>query len=413
MNKQQKIKLGTIVDIRGDGTWSPMADAIVQTVIAPFVEVDWDVKDLSLQNRDSTDDSILPEITEALKKHKVGVKGPTITPTQQEAAQRGLKKAYGSPNGVIRRAIDGVAITRAPIVVKGITKLPANVEMLRHAVGGIYGAYETFIPEAGEIIVTFRNSRGETAQLGQPVKVEGAGVGMLTVENARSIENYARFAFAHALKTGKKRLLWADKQTINKTYDGLFRETFRKVFEEGTPSFKQQFEAQGIDYRNMLIDAAADLLVSDKLKPDTLLVFKNYDGDVQADALGALAGSLALVTSELVGADGTLMADPPHGTAPIFDKDWFENGKLMANPTAYIFAYAKALERRGEGDNEPRAVSFAAHLRSAAVDVIEQGLDEGFGTADILNLPNYNGHKLIDAQTFLAKIAALLDKGQS
>src|ERR1019366_1240 len=102
------------------------------------------------------------------------------------------------------------------------------------------------------------------------------------------------------------------KNTILKRYDGRFKDIFEEVYEA---EFKSDFEAAGITYEHRLIDdmVAASL----KWEGGYLWACKNYDGDVQSDTVAQGFGSLGLMTSVLMTADGkTVEAEAAHGTGP-------------------------------------------------------------------------------------------------
>lgn len=140
---------GSIVDMTGDGVWPHMSKEIREQLIARFFDVDWKVHDISLQARDKTNDGALNAAIADLKTHKAAVKGPTITPTMEETRKFGLSQKWDSPNGIIRRAINGAAILRNTIEIEGIGKfapLMHDVTIVRQAVGGIYGARTLLFP---------------------------------------------------------------------------------------------------------------------------------------------------------------------------------------------------------------------------------------------------------------------------
>ena len=70
------------------------------------------------------------------------------------------------------------------------------------------------------------------------------------------------------------------KNTILKKYDGLFKDTFNDIYEK---TYKKEFEKKKIWYEHRLIDD----MVAYMMKSDGGYVWacKNYDGDVQSDAV--------------------------------------------------------------------------------------------------------------------------------
>ena len=78
---------------------------IREDLILPFLDVDLKYYDLSIENRDKTDDQVTVEAAEAIKKYKVGVKCATITPDEARVQEFKLKKMWLSPNGTIRNVL--------------------------------------------------------------------------------------------------------------------------------------------------------------------------------------------------------------------------------------------------------------------------------------------------------------------
>lgn len=391
---------GSIVDMTGDGVWPHMSAEIRNQLIATFFDVDWKVHDISLQARDKTNDEALNAAIADLKTHKAAVKGPTITPNKEETAKFGLSKQWDSPNGIIRRAINGAAILRNTIEINGIDKfapLMRDVTIVRQAVGGIYGAPNVSIPGKGTIKVIFEGEDGSTVALVENRKVD-SGVALLTTETDSSINDYAHALFQQGLVMGKS-VIFAGKDTINPTYDGRFIEIFNKVFKA---SYADKFAAAGIHFNDkvQLIDAVVSKIPQGKLN-NMIIALKNYDGDVVSDQVAGEHKSLGLMDSTLVSADGTLLADPPHGTAPDLESAWHEKKILLANPAAHIFAYAEAIRHKAELNGQSEAVVMAKKLKAAVILTIEEGLQSGALTGDLAR----DRTKAITGQQFIANVA--------
>src|ERR1700743_1260874 len=96
-----------IVEIDGDEMTRIIWQWIKDKLILPYLEVDLKYFDLSVQNRDATDDKITIQAGEAIKLHRVGVKCATITPDEARVKEFSLKKMWKSPNGTIRNILDG------------------------------------------------------------------------------------------------------------------------------------------------------------------------------------------------------------------------------------------------------------------------------------------------------------------
>lgn len=391
---------GSIVDMTGDGVWPHMSAEIREELIAPFFDVDWKVHDISLQARDKTNDAALNDAIADLKAHKAAVKGPTITPNKEEAAKFGLSKQWDSPNGIIRRAINGAAILRNTIEVQGLEKfapLMRDVTIVRQAVGGIYGAPNVAIPSGGKLKIVFEGDDGSAQTLVEGRKVE-QGVLLLTTETDKSIRDYAHAVFAQALSMGKS-VVFAGKDTINPIYDGRFIDLFNEIFKE---SYAAKFAAANITFNDkvQLIDAVVSKIPQGKMN-GMIIALKNYDGDVVSDQVAGEHKSLGLMDSTLVSADGTLLADPPHGTAPDLESAWHEKKILLANPTGHIFAYAEAIRHKAELNGQAEGVDMAKKLKQAVILTIQEGLQSGALTGDLAR----DRTKAITGQQFIANVA--------
>ena len=110
--------------------------------IEPHVDTStWEYYDLSCVSRDNTEDQVLHDAVAAGARVGSIFKEPTVTPTEVQKNALGLKKAWGSPNGAMRRGWNGITISRDTIHIEGMElgyKRPVLFE--RHAVGGEYGA---------------------------------------------------------------------------------------------------------------------------------------------------------------------------------------------------------------------------------------------------------------------------------
>jgi isocitrate dehydrogenase len=103
----EKIKVvGKVVELDGDEMTRIIWQNIKDSLILPFLDVDLEYYDLSVQNRDATDDQVTIDAAHAIKAHGVGVKCATITPDEARVVEFGLKKMWKSPNGTIRNILD-------------------------------------------------------------------------------------------------------------------------------------------------------------------------------------------------------------------------------------------------------------------------------------------------------------------
>jgi isocitrate dehydrogenase len=148
-----------------------------------------------------------------------------------------------------------------------------------------------------------------------------------------------------------------------------------------------------------VIDAVGSKIPQGKLN-GWIIALKNYDGDVVSDQVAGEHKSLGLMDSTLVSADGTLLADPPHGTAPDLEAAFHEKGILLANPAAHIFAYAEAIRHKAELNGQAEGIELAKKLKLAVVATIEEGLNSSTLTGDLAK----DKSKSISGQKFIANV---------
>ena len=90
-----KIKVeGPIVELDGDEMTRIIWAFIKDRLIHPYLDVNLLYFDLSIQNRDATDDQVTVDAANAIKEHGVGVKCATITPDEARVKEFGLKQMW-------------------------------------------------------------------------------------------------------------------------------------------------------------------------------------------------------------------------------------------------------------------------------------------------------------------------------
>ena len=195
-----------------------------------------------------------------------------------------------------------------------------------------------------------------------------AGIAMAMYNLDDSIRDFARASLRYGLDRGYPVYL-STKNTILKRYDGRFKDIFAEVYDA---EFKDQFTAAGITYEHRLIDD----MVAAALKWEGGYVWacKNYDGDVQSDTVAQGYGSLGLMTSVLMTADGkTVEAEAAHGTVTRHYRMHQRGEPTSTNPIASIFAWTRGLAARGRMDGTPEVSAFAQRLEDVCVQTVESG----------------------------------------
>ena len=393
-----KIKVeNPIVELDGDEMTRIIWAFIKDKLILPYLDVDLKYYDLSIQKRDETDDQITIDSAEAIKEHGVGIKCATITPDEGRVEEFGLKEMWRSPNGTIRNIIGGT-IFRQPIICKNVPRLVPGwtkpIVIGRHAFGDQYRAIDIIVPGAGKLIMRFEPDEGGEVIERQVFQFEDSGVALSMYNLDHSITGFARSCFNYALDLGWP-LYLSTKNTILKVYDGRFKDIFQDIYEA---EFKDRFVDAGLTYEHRLIDD----MVAAAMKWEGGFVWacKNYDGDVQSDILAQGFGSLGLMTSVLLTADGrTVEAEAAHGTVTRHYRQHQEGKETSTNPIASIFAWTQGLAYRGKFDETPDVVKFAETLEAVCIDTVEAG----FMTKDLALLIGPD-QAWLNTQAFLDKL---------
>jgi isocitrate dehydrogenase len=366
-----KIKVkNPVVELDGDEMTRIIWQWIREQLILPFLDIDLKYYDLSIENRDATDDKVTVESANAIKQYGVGVKCATITPDEARVEEFKLKKMWKSPNGTIRNILGGV-VFREPIVIANVPRIIPGwtdpIVVARHAFADQYKATDFRIPGPGTLTIKFVGTDGEVIEH-EVFEYPSAGVAMGMYNLDDSIREFATACLNYGLQRGWPVYL-STKNTILKAYDGRFKDIFEEVFEA---EFKDRFKAAGIEYQHRLIDD----MVASALKWSGKFVWacKNYDGDVQSDQVAQGFGSLGLMTSVLMTPDGkTVEAEAAHGTVTRHYRMHQAGKATSTNPIASIFAWTGGLKFRGRIDETPEVVKFAETLERVCVETVESG----------------------------------------
>lgn len=398
-----KIKVANpVVELDGDEMTRIIWQFIKEELILPYLDINLEYYDLSIENRDKTDDQVTIDSANAIKKHGVGVKCATITPDEARVKEFGLKKMWKSPNGTIRNILGGV-IFREPIIISNIPRLVPSwtkpIVIGRHAHGDQYKATDFVVPGPGKVTMTFQPADGSKPMEFQVADFNGSGVAMGMYNFDDSIKDFARASLNYGLIRNYPVYL-STKNTILKAYDGRFKDIFQDIYEK---EFKTEFEAKGLTYEHRLIDD----MVATALKWEGGYVWacKNYDGDVQSDTVAQGFGSLGLMTSVLMTPDGkTVESEAAHGTVTRHYRKHQKGEPTSTNPIASIFAWTGGLVHRGKLDNNKELTAFAKRLEDACIKTVESGLM----TKDLARLISKD-HAWATTEDYLAGIKRQLD----
>ncbi len=361
-----------VVELDGDEMTRIIWAMIKERLLLPFLDMKLDYYDLGITHRDATADRVTVDAAEAIKRHGVGVKCATITPDEARVKEFGLKKMWKSPNGTIRNILGGT-IFREPIICRNVPRLVTTwtkpIVLGRHGFGDQYKATDFVVPGPGKLTMVFTPQDGGAPVTHEVFDYPGSGVAMGMFNLDASIVDFARACLSYGLARGYPVYL-STKNTILKAYDGRFKDLFAKVYAE---EFAEKYQAAGLTYEHRLIDDM--VAASMKWEGGFLWACKNYDGDVQSDSVAQGFGSLGLMTSVLLTADGqTVEAEAAHGTVTRHYREHQAGRPTSTNPIASIFAWTQGLRYRGRFDNTPDVVAFADLLEKICVETVESGL---------------------------------------
>merc|ERR1712228_282983 len=340
---------------------------IKEKLIYPNLDLNIQYFDLSVENRDATDDQVTIDAAKAIQACKVGIKCATITPDEARVEELKLKQMWRSPNGTIRN-ICGGTIFREPIVINNIPRLVPGwtkpIIVGRHAFGDQYRATD-FVPKKA---MTFTPEDGSEASSFEVYKFKACGVMLSMYNTDESIEAFARSSMDYALAR-EYPLYMSTKNTILKKYDGRFKDIFQEVFEK--EGYKEKFEEKKLWYEHRLIDDMVAYCI--KSEGGFVWACKNYDGDVQSDIVAQGYGSLGLMTSVLQAPDGSVKAEAAHGTVTRHYRVHQKGQETSTNSVASMFAWTRGLLHRAKIDNHEALKNFCETLERSIIQTIEEG----------------------------------------
>jgi len=368
-----KIKVvNPVVELDGDEMTRIMWGLIKQRLILPYLEIPIEYFDLSIQNRDATNDEVTVAAAHAIKRAGVGIKCATITPDEARVEEFKLKKMWKSPNGTLRNIIGGT-VFREAIITSNVPRLvpgwKKSIIIARHAFGDQYKATDFKVSQPGRLVLSFEPADGSAPQAHEVYCFDGPGVAMGMYNTESSILEFARTCARYALNR-KLPLYFSSKNTILKAYDGFFKDTFQSVIDG---EFAEDFKKAGLFYEHRLIDDMVAFAI--KSHGGFVWACKNYDGDVQSDVVAQGFGSLGLMTSVLMTEDGnTVEAEDAHGTVTRHYRQYQAGKPTSTNPIASIYAWTQGLFYRGTFDKNQELIDFSKKLERACIDTVEAGV---------------------------------------
>jgi isocitrate dehydrogenase len=397
-----KIKVANpVVDLDGDEMTRIIWQMIKDFLITPYLDLEIEYYDLSIENRDATDDQVTIDAAKAIQKHGVGIKCATITPDEARVEEFKLKKMWKSPNGTIRNILGGV-VFREPIICSNVPRLVPGwtkpIIIGRHAFADQYKATDFKVPGPGKLTIKFVGEDGQVIEH-EVFDYPSSGVAMAMYNLDDSIRDFAHASFAFGLAREYPVYL-STKNTIMKAYDGRFKDIFQEVFDA---DYAAKFKELGLTYEHRLID---DMVASAmKWSGGFVWACKNYDGDVQSDTVAQGFGSLGLMTSVLMTPDGKVLeSEAAHGTVTRHYRQHQRGEQTSTNSIASIYAWTRGLAHRAKLDDNAELMKFALKMEEVVVATVESG----FMTKDLALLVG-DEQSWLSTEGFLKKVAENLE----
>jgi len=396
-----------MVYIAGEEMTHYAMNIIVDQWVKPYFDTSkWEYFDLSCKSRDETGDQVLADAVDAGKKIGAIFKEPTITPSAVQVKEMGLSKAFGSPNGAMRRGWNGITISRDTIHIDGIELGYKNrVLFERHAVGGEYGAgwntvgkgtlITNYIPEDGSdpIIVDKRDL------------TDDHNVAVIYHNPYDNIADLAHYFFKRCLEAEVTPYI-VTKKTVFKWQEGFWA-TMKKIFDE---EYKEEFLKAGLldrsggELQHLISDAATMQLIR-WTEGGFGMAAHNYDGDMLTDQIAQVHRSPGFITSNLIGKDdeGRIIKEyeASHGTVTDLWLDHLAGKETSLNPLGLIEALIGAMNHAAklQYDADPSAkdvydktMNYTATLRLALHNTFRYGQ----GTRDMSGPTGYTTEEFVN-----------------
>jgi isocitrate dehydrogenase (NAD+) len=322
--------------IPGDGIGPEVSEAAKRCIEATGVKIEWEEVIAGQIAQEKFGDVLPKQVIESIRKNKVALKGPIITP---------IGEGFRSVNVAIRQVLDLYACVRPAKSYAGVNSVYKNIDLIiiRENSEDLYAGieFEEGKPETKNLI---REIEKYTKRKIRP----DSGISIKPISKFAS-ERIVRFAFEYALRFKRKKVTVVHKANIMKFTDGLFLKTAREV---------------ASDYNNKIVfeEAIVDNLAMQLVKVPCnydVLVLPNLYGDIISDLCAGLVGGLGVAPGANIGEDLAVF-EAVHGAAPKY------KGKNLVNPVAMILSGMLMLKYIKEE-------KAAERLEEAVKEVLAQG----------------------------------------
>ncbi len=322
--------------IPGDGIGPEVTQAAVRCIEATGVDIVWDEVIAGEGAIDKYGTPLPDSIIESIKKNKVAIKGPIITP---------VGSGFRSVNVGLRTALDLYACLRPCKYYEGVqSKYPGvDIVIVRENTEDLYAGIE-FDVDTDEA----NKAKALIETLSAKKIRDGSAISIKPISKFGS-ERIVRFAFEYAVKNNRKKVTAVHKANIMKYTDGLFLKVAGEIAREYSGR---------IEFEDRIVDNLCMQLVQRPQDYD-VLVLPNLYGDIVSDLCAGLIGGLGVAPGANIG-NGIALFEPTHGAAPKY------KGRNKVNPTAMILSGVLMLKYIGEE-------KAAQRLEDAVRSVMREG----------------------------------------
>ncbi len=392
-----KLKAPKMVYVSGEEMTRYTMALILTKWIEPNIDTsNWQFFDLSCKHRDSTQDQVMKDIVKAGKEIKSIFKEPTITPTADQVKELGLSKAWGSPNGAMRKGWNGITISRDTIHINGLElgyKKPVLFD--RQAVGGEYGAGFKMVGK-GKVVTTFYPENGEPVTVDERKLEDNLNAAVFYHNPLDNLPELAKHFFERSLAAGVTPYI-VTKKTVFKWQEDFWK-IMKDIFER---DYKDKFTAAGL-----VKDGKLQHLISDDATMKLLkwrdggfsMVAHNYDGDMLTDEMSQIHKSPGFISSSLVGVsdNGDMIKEfeASHGTVSDMEKRRLRGEETSLNPLGLVHALAEAMnhaEVLAKGNGEIKRFTKIMY------DSMYKLMVAGKGTRDLCGPSGLTTEQFVDA----------------
>ena len=378
--------------IEGDGTgpdiWNaaqPVFDAAVEKAYGDSRKIEWKEVYAGQKAKDEVGEWLPQETIDAIREHKVAIKGPLTTP---------VGGGIRSLNVALRQTLDLFACVRPVRWYKGVpspVKEPHLVDMIvfRENSEDIYAGIEwpARSDDAKSIISYMQEELGvDTIRF-----PESSGIGVKPVSE-EGTKRLVRSSIDYALEKGRDSVTLVHKGNIMKFTEGAFKEWGYEVAHEEYPDqtytwaqWDETKEKKGRDAANaeqaaaeeegkiIIKDVIADAFLQQILtRPSEydIIATMNLNGDYISDALAAQVGGIGIAPGSNINYNtGIGLFEATHGTAPKYA------GMDKVNPSSLILSGAMMFDFMGwteVGEYIDRGIEGAVESKRVTYDFHRQ-----------------------------------------